>query len=419
MENSLHVGSDHSDVRFNKRVNEVQLIAARSDFPAFSEITPSGKPLIYLDSAATALRPKAVMEAVVDAMLYRTGGVHRSVNFLGDRATELYEQARMIAAQWVRGLDNEIVFTRNTTEGLNLIAKGWPDRRRVLVSATDHHSSILSWDPQRTVRMDPTDRGTIDVDRIEKELSCGDVAVVCLSHVSNVTGSTFDAERLAKFAHRYGAILVLDAAQSAPHGPMDIQQLDCDFLAFSGHKLGSPAGIGVLWGKAECLQRLEPVFQGGGVIESMRGQEIKYKDTPWRLEAGTPAIEAAAGLAAAIDYLRAFDPNDIIEHQKKLRNYAINQLKGLPKLKLVCDESIESLGPVSFYFEGLPSHFVARTLSDSYGICIRSGYHCAEPLHRSLGIGATLRISFFLYNQLSDIDSTVNALKNMTRIQAS
>ncbi|MFM8400857.1 MAG: aminotransferase class V-fold PLP-dependent enzyme, partial [Pirellula sp.] len=378
-------------------MNEVQLSSAIADFPALAELTPSGKPLIYLDSAATALRPKAVIDAVVDSMVRCTGGVHRSVNFLGDRATELYEQARVTVAQWVRGLENELVFTRNTTESLNLIAKGWPDRRRILVSATDHHSAILSWDRERTLLIGPTDRGAIDVDRMEKELSCGDVAIVCLSHVSNVTGSTFAVDRLAKMVHRYGGILVLDAAQSAPHGPMDVQQLDCDFLAFSGHKLGSPAGIGVLWGKAECLQRLDTVFQGGGVIESIRGQEIKYKDNPWRLEAGTPAIEAAAGLAAAIDYLRTFDPNDVIEHQKKLRTYAIDQLRGLPKLKLVCDESSESLGPVSFYFEGLPSHFVARTLSDSYGICIRSGYQCAEPLHRSLGIDATLRISFFLY----------------------
>jgi len=400
-------------------VNESQVSAASCDFPALGQITPSGKPLVYLDSAATALRPQAVIDAVVDAMVHRTGGVHRSVNYLGDRATELYEQARTTVAQWVRGLENEIVFTRNTTEGLNLIAKGWPDRRRVLVSATDHHSSILSWDPSRIVRIAPTDRGTIDTDRIEKELSEGDVAIVCLSHVSNVTGSTIDADRMAKMAHRYGAILVLDAAQSAPHGPLDIQQLDCDFLAFSGHKLGAPAGIGVLWGKAQCLQRLEPVFQGGGVIDNMRGEQIKYKDYPWRLEAGTPAVEAAAGLAAAIDYLRTFDQNEMISHLQNLRLYAISQLKSLSKIKLVCDESIEALGPVSFYFEGLPSHFIARSLSDSYGVCIRSGYQCAEPLHRFLGIGATLRISFFIYNQISDVDFAVGAMKNITRLQAS
>jgi cysteine desulfurase/selenocysteine lyase len=391
----------------------------RSDFPTFGEITPSGKPLVYLDSAATALRPKAVIDAVIDAMVHRTGGVHRSVNFLGDRATEIYEQARMTVAQWIRGLENEIVFTRNTTEGLNLIAKGWPDRRRVLVSATDHHSSILGWDPSRTVRIAPTSMGTIDIDRIEQELARGDTAIVCLSHVSNVTGSSFDANRLAKTVHRYGAKLVLDAAQSAPHGPLDIQHLDCDFLAFSGHKLGAPSGIGVLWGKAQCLQRLEPVFQGGGVIDNWRGEEIKYKDYPWRLEAGTPAVEAAAGLAAAIDYLRTFDQNEMISYLQKLRSYAISQLKSLPKIKLVCDESIEALGPVSFYFEGLPSHFLARSLSDSYGVCVRSGYQCAEPLHRFLGIGATLRISFFIYNQISDIDFAVGAMKNITRLQAS
>lgn len=389
------------------------------DFPALAYPTPSGKPLIYLDSAATALRPKAVLDAVVDTMTHRIGGIHRSVNFLGDRATELYEEARWIAARWVGGIEHEIVFTRNTTESLNLIAKGWKTSGRILVSATDHHSSMLAWDPVKTLSIPAKQGGRVDQERIESELSKGDVSVVCLSHVSNVTGAGVDATRIAQMAHKAGAILVLDAAQSAPHGPLDIQKLDCDFLAFSGHKLGAPSGIGVLWGKSECLQKIEPVYRGGGVIESMRDGVLKYKDDPWRLEAGTPALEAAAGLAAAIDYLRHLDPERIAAHLRDLRSYTITKLKGLPKLRLLCDESVESMGPVSFCFEGLPSHVIARNLSDSHGICVRSGYQCAEPLHRSLGVGPSLRISLFVYNRKSDIDTTIQAMSNFIQLNAS
>lgn len=390
----------------------------KDDFPAFAQPTPSGRPLVYLDSAATGLRPQAVVDAVLEAMVSRTGGVHRSVNYLGDRATEAYEESRLTVARWIGGLENEVVFTRNTTEALNLIAHGWPDRRRVLVSATDHHSSLLSWGDSRTTTIPPRIDGRVDEETIYQELAHGDVAVVCLSHVSNVTGHMPDIESIVERAHHHGAIVVLDAAQSAPHGPLETQSIGCDFLAFSGHKLGSPAGVGVLWGKPECLRRLEVVSKGGGILQSLRGGEIRYKDDPWRLEAGTPAIESVIGLAAAIDYLRGLDFEQVAEHLKYLRSYAIEELKLLPRVRLLSANEQGAMGPVSFYFEGLPSHVIARGLSDSYGVCVRSGFQCAEPLHEFLGIGPSLRLSFFVYNQISDIDFTIESIRTLVSLNA-
>lgn len=373
---------------------------------------------MYLDSAATGLRPKAVVDAVLEAMVSKTGGVHRSVNYLGDRATEAYEESRLTVARWIGGLENEVVFTRNTTEALNLIAHGWPDRRRVLVSATDHHSSLLSWGDSRTTTIPPRIDGRVDEEAIYKELALGDVAVVCLSHVSNVTGQMPDIESIVERAHHHGAIVVLDAAQSAPHGPLETQSLGCDFLAFSGHKLGSPAGVGVLWGKPECLRRLEVVSKGGGILQSLRGGEIRYKDDPWRLEAGTPAIESVIGLAAAIDYLRGLDCEQVVGHLKCLRSYAIEKLSFLPRIRLLSANEQGAMGPVSFYFEGLPSHVIARGLSDSYGVCVRSGFQCAEPLHEFLGIGPSLRLSFFVYNQVSDIDFAIESIRSLVSLNA-
>jgi cysteine desulfurase/selenocysteine lyase len=390
----------------------------KDDFPAFAQPTPSGRPLVYLDSAATGLRPQAVVDAVLEAMVSRTGGVHRSVNYLGDRATEAYEESRLTVARWIGGLENEVVFTRNTTEALNLIAHGWPDRRRVLVSATDHHSSLLSWGDSRTTTIPPRIDGRVDEETIYQELAHGDVAVVCLSHVSNVTGHMPDIESIVERAHHHGAIVVLDAAQSAPHGPLETQSIGCDFLAFSGHKLGSPAGVGVLWGKPECLRRLEVVSKGGGILQSLRGGEIRYKDDPWRLEAGTPAIESVIGLAAAIDYLRGLDFEQVAEHLKYLRSYAIEELSLLPRVRLLSANEQGAMGPVSFYFEGLPSHVIARGLSDSYGVCVRSGFQCAEPLHEFLGIGPSLRLSFFVYNQISDIDFTIESIRSLVSLNA-
>ena len=390
----------------------------KDDFPAFAQPTPSGRPLVYLDSAATGLRPRAVVDAVLEAMVSKTGGVHRSVNYLGDRATEAYEESRLTVARWIGGLENEVVFTRNTTEALNLIAHGWPDRRRVLVSATDHHSSLLSWGDSRTTTIPPRIDGRVDEEAIYKELALRDVAVVCLSHVSNVTGQMPDIESIVERAHHHGAIVVLDAAQSAPHGPLETQSLGCDFLAFSGHKLGSPAGVGVLWGKPECLRRLEVVSKGGGILQSLRVGEIRYKDDPWRLEAGTPAIESVIGLAAAIDYLRGLDCEQVVEHLKYLRSYAIEKLSLLPRIRLLSANEQGAMGPVSFYFEGLPSHVIARGLSDSYGVCIRSGFQCAEPLHEFLGIGPSLRLSFFVYNQVSDIDFAIESLRSLVSLNA-
>ena len=335
---------------------------------------------------------------------------------LGDVATESYEEARLAVSRWVGGLENEIVFTRNTTESINLVAQGWRDSRRVLVSLSDHHSSILPWESKRTTRLAPDKDGLVDEEAFLREVSRGDVGVVCVSHLSNVTGGVVNVGRIAEACHAHGAILVLDAAQSASHGPIDAPNLGCDFLAFSGHKLGGPAGIGVLWGKAELLHQVEPRLFGGGMIEAFEENTVSRKDIPWRLEAGTPPLEVAVGLSAAIEYLWGLDVEKIGMHLQSLRGYAIEKLQGIPKLRILSTAKPNGYGPVSFYIEGHSSHAIARSLSDAYGICIRSGFHCAEPLHRHFGCGPSLRMSFFVYNQPGDVDACVDAIRRLSSI---
>ncbi len=385
----------------------------RNDFPALAQVSPSGRPLVYLDSAATALRPQPVIDAVTDAMSRYASGVHRSVHSLGDEATERFEGARRTVARWVGAQEHEIVFTRNTTESLNFVARGCALRGRVLVSLSEHHSCLLCWGEQDVVAVPPLPDGTPDTETFYRRLSVGDFGLVAVSHVSNVTGYRWDLPRLAAAAHASGAVLVVDAAQSAAHGPLRVSDLDCDFLAFSGHKLGSPAGVGVLYGKADRLAALAPSWRGGGSVEQVDGISSESRAVPWRFEAGTPALEAVVGLDAAIQYLWDVGPEEIGDHQRALRRLAIDRLQTMKSVRLLGDMSAESDGPVSFAVPNQSPHMLARALSDAHGICVRSGFHCAQPLHDATGFPATLRLSFYVYNRPEEIDVFCSAFERL------
>jgi cysteine desulfurase/selenocysteine lyase len=389
----------------------------REDFPLLARPGPSGRPLIYLDSAATSLKPRPVIDTVVRVLERHTANVHRAVHLLGDEATELYENARRQVARLIGAEDHEIVFLRNTTEALNLVARCWPRKGRVLVSLGEHHSNLLPWDTREVKRLPPLPDGRLDEAALLRELSRGGVSALAVAHVSNVTGATVDGRRLADAAHAAGAILILDAAQSVPHRVIDVQELDCDFLAFSGHKMCAPSGVGVLYGKAERLAELDWYLRGGGTLDRIEAGQVIAKQSPWRFEAGTPAVEAVAGLGAAATYLQGIGLDHIEAHNRALRQLALQCLQNLPGISVLGPRNEPSAGPLSFTFSGTTAHVVARTLSDSHGICIRSGYHCAQPLHDQLHLPPSARLSFYLYNQPFELDLLFEALTGLLSVR--
>ncbi len=387
--------------------------ALRDDFPALAYPAPSGAKLIYLDSAASALKPCVVIDAVVDALRRYSAGVHRGVHYLSDEATEQYENARRSVARWLGAQEHEIVFTRNTTTALQLVSRSWPRSGRVLVFGGDHHSSLLGWGQEDVELLPMLADGTPDVPQSLKMIDSGRVAVVAVSHVSNVTGYRWNLRQLADAVHAAGAILVVDAAQSAPHGPLDVAELDCDFLAFSGQKLGAPAGVGVLYGKADLLPRLQVVARGGGVVEDVQGLSSSLKPVPWRFESGTPPLESVIGLAAAIDYLWSIDTEQIESHVAALRQQACERLRTYKAVRILGSTTEAATGPVSFAVQNASAHVLARGMSDAFGICVRSGFHCAQPLHQFTGFPPTLRLSFHVYNQPFELDSFFLAFEKL------
>lgn len=385
----------------------------RDDFPALSIPAPCGKPLVYFDSAASALKPRTVIEAVSDALGRYSAGVHRGVHFLSDEATERYESARRQVARWLGAQDHEIVFTRNTTAALQLVARGWPRSGRVLVCGGDHHSSLLAWGQDGVELLPLLADGTPDLPTWLKTIDRGNVSVVAVSHVSNVTGYRCHLQPLAEAVHAAGGILVVDAAQSAPHRPLNVGELGCDFLAFSGQKLGAPAGVGVLFGKADLLTQLSTHTRGGGVVEDVHGLQSSLRPVPWRFEAGTPPLEAVIGLAAAIEYLWDIDASGIEPHVAHMRRLAFERLAAYPTVRILGNVGADSTGPVSFAVKNVSAHVLARGLSDAYGICVRSGFHCAQPLHEQAGFPPTVRLSFYVYNQPSELDLFFSAFETL------
>ena len=392
----------------------------RADFPIF-EREINGKPLAYLDSAVTSQKPRLMLETMNHFYETSYGNVHRGVYALSERATAAFEGARQKIRAFINAPEaREVIFTRNATEGLNLVAYAWGLSNLgpgdvVLVTELEHHSNFVPWQyiAKRTgaaFQMIPLDEnGELDLATLDALEHTGDIKVVATGLVSNALGTINPVQRLGAWAHERGAIIVVDAAQAAPHRKLDVQALGCDFLAFSAHKMCGPSGVGALWGRSELLEAMEPFNLGGHMIRKVEFEETTWGDLPHKFEAGTSPIAEAVGFGAAIDYLDAVGLDAIEQHEHELAEYALTLLGELPWIELYGPPPERRAGIVSFNVTGIHPHDVAQVL-DFEGIAIRAGHHCCQPLMRKLGVAATNRASFYLYTIPEEIDRLVAGL---------
>ena len=400
--------------------------ALRADFPILAQEL-NGKPLAYLDSAVTAQKPRQMLEAMTQFYETSYANVHRGVYALAERATEAFEGAREKVARLVNAPSSrELIFTRNATESLNLVAYAWGltnlgPRDGVVVTELEHHSNFVPWQyiARRTgaeFRMIPlTENGELDLDALDTIAAEGEVKVVAANLVSNALGTVNPIERLAAWAHDHGAIVVVDAAQAAPHRAIDVQALGCDFLAFSAHKLCGPSGVGALWGRRELLEAMEPFNLGGHMIKKVQFEETTWGDLPHKFEAGTSPIAEAVGFGAAVDYITGVGLEAIEQHEHELVAYALERLGEVPGVVLYGPSPERRAGIVSFNMEGVHPHDVAQVL-DWEGVAIRAGHHCCQPLMQRLGVAATNRASFYLYTLPEEIDRLAEGLLRVRKV---
>jgi cysteine desulfurase/selenocysteine lyase len=397
----------------------------RSDFPVFDELV-NGKPVAFLDSAASAQKPRQVLDAMRDFYEHSYANVHRGVYRLAERATTGYETARRKVAAFVNApSERELIFTRSATESLNLVAYAWGLDNLgpgdvVLVTELEHHSSFVPWQyvAHRTgagFRAIPIDEhGELDLDALAAVEGEGTVKVVACNLVSNTLGTVNPALKLGTWAHERGAIMVVDAAQAAPHRPLDVQALDCDFLALSSHKLCGPSGSGALWGRRELLEAMSPFNLGGEMIRSVAIEKTTWNELPYKFEAGTPAIAEAVGFGAAVDYLSEVGLEAIERHEHELLEHALGKLGELSWVETYGPAPDRRAGIVSFNVEGVHPHDVAQVL-DWEGVAVRAGHHCTQPLMTKLGVAATTRASFYLYTIPEEIDRLVEGLHKVKK----
>lgn len=405
----------------------------RGDFPILKRKI-NDHPLIYFDNAATSQKPRQVIEAVREFYQSCNANVHRAVHTLSQEASELYEDAHQEMAQFINadGME-QIVFVRGTTEAINLVAYAWGLRNlkagdQVLLTLMDHHSNILPWEILSRINgfqiqyVEVNQDGTLNYPSFEDKVS-PKTRIVCLPHVSNVTGVINQVKEIVEVAHDYDAWVLLDGAQSVPHIPVDVKELNIDLLAFSGHKMLAPTGIGVLYGKQRVLEEMEP-FQGGGSMikqvsfnTATRRCSFSLNDLPWKFEAGTPNIAGGAGLTAAIRYLRDIGMEHVQSHEEMLTEYALDGMQECDRVHIYGpQDASQKCGIIPFGVEGLTSHDVALFL-DSFGIMVRSGFHCAQPLHQKFHLKSSARASFYIYNTREEIDQFVEALKEIEQFQ--
>jgi cysteine desulfurase/selenocysteine lyase len=393
----------------------------RKDFPILKRRI-SGKPLVYLDNAATSQKPKAVIAAIDRYYQEYNANVHRGVHRLSEEATIAFEQSREKFARFIGAkTSKEIVFVRNATEALNLVALTWARANlrsgdRILLTEMEHHSNIVPWQmlaKEKGLRIEYVeirDDGTLNWENFE-QLIKERPKVLSLAHVSNALGTINPVRQMAREAHEMGATVIVDAAQSVPHMPVNVADLECDFLAASGHKMLAPTGIGMLYGRQDLLEHTEPLMGGGEMIKEVHLQGSRWNDLPWKFEAGTPNIEGVIGLGAAVDYLTEVGMQNVREHEKDITRYAIERLANVKSLALYGTREIEKRGAViSFNLGDIHAHDLA-TILDTQGIAIRSGQHCAEPLMERLKVPATSRASFYIYNTRREVDILVRALE--------
>ena len=400
----------------------IDLVRIRADFPILGE-TIRGKPLVFLDSAASAQKPRPVIAAMVHAMEHQYANIHRGLHWMSERTTEAYEQARDAVAALINANDrHEIIFTGNSTGAINLLAHSYgrgimKPGQAVVISEMEHHSNIVPWQMLRDqhgieLRIAPiTDAGELDLNAFEALLSDGRVGLVSITHMSNVLGTYTPAERICQISHAHGAKVMFDGSQAVVHRRIDVQALGADFYCFTGHKLYGPTGIGVLWGKRELLNAMPPFMGGGDMISSVSFEASKWAEVPHKFEAGTPAIIEGIGLKAAIDYVQAVGYDAIAAHEAALTDHALARLGNVEGLTIL-GRAQDRGGVISFTLAGAHPHDVA-TLLDRQGIAVRAGHHCAEPLMRRLGVDSTARASFGIYTTPGEIDALADTLEKI------
>jgi cysteine desulfurase/selenocysteine lyase len=398
----------------------------RRDFPILAYMRPDGKPLVYVDNAATTQRPRQVIDALVDVYATRYANVHRGIHWLSDQSTDLFEEAREKIRVFINApAREEVIFTHGTTESINLVARSWGEANiksgdEILLTELEHHSNIVPWQQlaERTgavIRWLPiTDDGRLQIDALDRLLTSR-TKLVAVAAVSNVLGTINPVSEIARRAHDSGATVLVDAAQSAPHLPLDVQTLGADFVASSGHKMMGPTGVGILWGRQQLLDAMPPFLGGGSMIRRVRTDGFEPAELPAKFEAGTPPIVPAIGLGAAVDYLNRIGLDAIAAHEHTLTRRAHEVLSHIGGVRLLGPTPEHKSGIVSFVVEGIHAHDVAQLL-DRHGIAVRAGHHCAMPLHQRLGLTATTRASFYLYNTPAEIDQLGEALRDAKRI---
>ena len=393
----------------------------RKDFPILSR-TIHNKPLVYLDNAATTQKPLSVLNGMTHAYLNVNANVHRGIHWLSQKATEMHENARETVRSFINARStNEVVFTRGTTESINLVASSFAEGfmnegDEVIVSVMEHHSNIVPWQLQRAkkgivIKVIPIDEcGNLDLDAYER-LFTKRTKIVSVTHVSNVLGTVNPVKKLINIAHQHNVPILIDGAQSAPHMAIDVQQLDCDFFAMSGHKMYAPTGIGVLYGKEEWLNRLPPYQGGGEMIKKVSFDKVTFEETPLKFEAGTPDYVATHGLALALNYLTELGMDNIQAHEQELTRYAMERLSHIEGIRFIGTPTKKD-AVISFLIKDIfPSDL--GMLLDHLGIAVRTGHHCAQPLMQHLGIQGTLRASFALYNTKTEVDSLVSGIEKV------
>lgn len=397
----------------------------RADFPALS-CWVHGQPLVFLDSAASSQKPLPVLEAMGHIYQHCYANVHRGIYAFSEEATLAYENARDQVASFINApVREEIIFTRNTTEAINLVAYTWGRTNirpgdRILLTEMEHHSNLVPWQLLAQERgaqlayLSITDDGLLRMDLLDSLLD-ERVKLVAVTMISNVLGTINPVKEIVRRAHAAGAVVLVDAAQAVPHMPVDVQDLDCDFLAFSGHKMCGPTGIGVLYGKERLLEEMPPFLGGGDMIRKVERESATWNRLPWKFEAGTPAFVEGVGLGAAVDYLTGIGMEAIAAHERELTAYAMERLSAIPGLTIIGPPAHRRGGVIAFTFRQIHPHDIAHML-DMEGIAVRAGHHCTQPLHRRLGLTATVRASFYLYNTAEEVDYLAQALERIGTI---
>ena len=408
----------------NDAFRPLDVEAIRDDFPILKQkIDP---PLVYLDSAASSQKPNRVIEALSEYYRSYNANIHRGIYRISEKATAMYEESRKKIARFINARrPRQIIFTRNTTESINIVAYSWGNANlsagdEILVSVMEHHSNLVPWQllAQRTGAklkfIEVTDEGFLHLEDLNRLLT-ERTKLVAITHVSNVLGTVNPVQSITTAAHAVGAKVLIDAAQSVPHLPVDVQAINCDFLAFSGHKMCGPTGIGVLYGKLDLLEEMPPFLGGGSMIRTVQRERSTYADLPQKFEAGTPSIAQAIGLGAAVDYLNEIGLDAIHPHEQDLLEYAHQKLSEIEGITIYGPKPRHRVGAITFNLDRIHAHDVAGIL-DQDGVAIRAGHHCTQPLMQRFGVIATARASFYLYNKLEEVDSLYDGLLNVQKI---